>query len=139
MIRLGLNVSYLPAILSPISMYMWNKEAIWQETFKFKHKIWRKKPLFIFGGSWGPLRRTQVNENLRAVRPHDRADLCITREKITTSFSYMGHNIKKCIFGYSGGPEWPINNRTGPILLISYHLTYINLHIKYGSNLIMIV
>ena len=41
-----------------------------------------------------------------------------------------------CIFGYSGGgggPGWPINNRTGPILLPSYPLTYINLHIKYGS------
>ena len=25
---------------------------------------------FIFGGSWGPLCRTHVNENFRAVRPH---------------------------------------------------------------------
>ena len=41
-----------------------------------------------------------------------------------------------CIFGYSGGPGWPINNRTWPILLPSYPLTYINLHIKYGSNTI---
>ena len=29
-----------------------------------------------------------------------------------------------CIFGYSGDPGWPINNRTGPILLPSYHSTY---------------
>ena len=43
-----------------------------------------------------------------------------------------------CIFGYSGGPGWPINNRIGPILLPSYPLTYINLHIKYGSNPIRI-
>ena len=51
----------------------------------------------------------------------------------------MSHNIQKCaIFGYSGGPGWPINNRTGPILLPSYPLTYINLHIKYGSNPIRI-
>ena len=35
-----------------------------------------------------------------------------------------------CIFGYSGGPGWPINNRTGPILLPRHPLTYINLHIK---------
>ena len=35
-----------------------------------------------------------------------------------------------CIFGYSGGPGWPINNRIGPILLSSYPLTYINLHIN---------
>ena len=34
------------------------------------------------------------------------------------------------ILGYSGGPGWPINNQTGPILLPSYPLTYINLHIK---------
>ena len=39
-----------------------------------------------------------------------------------------------CIFGYSGGSGWPINNRTGPILLPSYPLTYINVHIKYESN-----
>ena len=35
-----------------------------------------------------------------------------------------------CIFGYSGGPGWPINNWTGSILLPSYPLTYINLHIN---------
>ena len=60
------------------------------------------------GGSWGPLCRTQVNENFRAVRPHHRADICITRGKITASFSYMGHNIQKCAFwairGALGGP-----------------------------------
>ena len=31
-----------------------------------------------------------------------------------------------------------INNQTGPILLSSYPLTYINLHIKYGINPIRI-
>ena len=42
-----------------------------------------KKILFFsyLGGPGGPLRRTQVNENFRAVRPHHRADICITREK----------------------------------------------------------
>ena len=54
---------------------------------------------------------------------------CITREqnlqqrkKITTSFSYMGHNIKQCAFLAirGGGAEWPINNQTGPFLLPSY-------------------
>ena len=49
-------------------------------------------------------------------------------------FIYGPLYTKMCIFGYSGGPGWPINNRTGPILLPSYPLTYINLHIKYGSN-----
>ena len=31
-------------------------------------------------------------------------------------------------------PGWPINNRTGPILLPSYPLTYINLQIWKQSN-----
>ena len=87
---------------------------------------------FIFGGA---LRRTQVNENFRAVRSHHRADICITREKNNRPFFIYGPlYTKMCIFGYSGGPGWPINNRTGPILLPSYPLAYINLHIKYGSN-----
>ena len=43
----------------------------------------------------------------------------------------MGHNIQKCAFLAIRGPlGWPINNRTRPILLPSYPLTYINLHIK---------
>ena len=45
-------------------------------------------------------------------------------------FIYGGKN---CIFGYSGGPGWYINNQTGPILLPSYPLTYIKLHIKYEA------
>ena len=57
------------------------------------------RPLVSYlGGPGGPLRRTQMNENFRAVRPHHRADMRTTRKKITTSFSYMGHNIKKCAF-----------------------------------------
>ena len=95
--------------------------------------------VFISGGSWGPLCRTQVNENFRAVRPQHRVDICITREKNNRQFFIYGPQYTKmCIFGYSGGPGWPINNRTGPIVLPSYPLTYINLHTKYGSNPIKI-
>ena len=103
---------------------------------KFKPKIWKKYTFFSYlGGPGGPLRQTQVNENFRAVRPHHRADICITREKNNREFFiYRPLYTKMCIFGYSGGPGWPINNQTGPILLPSYPLTYINLHIKYGSN-----
>ena len=91
-------------------------------------------------GGGGALRRTQVNENFRAVRPHNRADKFITREKIIPSFSYMGPNVNFFgLFGGGGGPGWPINIQTGPILLPSYPLTYINLHIKYGSNPIRIL
>ena len=102
--------------------------------------IYEKIYFFSYlGGPGGPLSclcRTQVNENFRAVRPHHRADICITREKNNCQFFIYGPQYTKmCIFGYSGGPGWPINNRTGPILL----LTYINLHIKYGSNQIRIL
>ena len=117
MIRLGLSCS--PAILSPISMYMSNKETI----------------RCFLGGPGGPLRQTQVNENFRAVRRHHRADICVTTDKNNCQFFIYGPQYTQmCIFGYSGGPGWPINNRTGPILLPSYPLTYVNLHIKYGSN-----
>ena len=78
---------------------------------------------FIFGGSWGgALRRTQVNENFRAVRPHNRADKFITREKNNHQFFIYGPQCEKIrILGYSG---WPINNPTGPILLPRHPLTY---------------
>ena len=91
---------------------------------------------FIFGGS---LRRTQVNENFRALRPHNRADKFITREQNNYQFFIYGPQCENMrILGYSGGPGWPINNPTGPILLPRHPLTYINLHKKYGSNPIRI-
>ena len=45
---------------------------------------------------------------------------------------------KNVHFWLFGGPWATTNNRIGPILLPSYPLTYINLHIKYGSNPIRI-
>ena len=55
--------------------------------------------------------------------------------EITTSSSNMGHNIQICAFlAIPWGPGCPINKRTGPILLPSYPLIYIIIHIKYGSN-----
>ena len=63
----------------------------------------------------------------------------ITREKNNCQFFIYGPQYTKmCIFGYSGGCGWPINNRTGPILPPRHPLTYINLHIKYGTNPIRI-
>ena len=134
MIRLSL--SCFPAILSPISMYMSNKEQS-DKNFLSLNPKYENKIYFLsyLGGHGGPLCRTQVNENFRAVRPHHRADICITRGKNNHEFFIYGPQYTKmCILGYLGGPEWPIDNRTGPILLPSYPLTYINLHIKYGSN-----
>ena len=63
------------------------------------------------GGPGGALRRTQVNENFRALRPHNRADKFITREKNNHQFFIYGPQCEKMrILGYSGGPGWPINN-----------------------------
>ena len=64
----------------------------------------------------------------RAVRPHHQ-------------FFIYGLNVIFFfyIFGYlGGGGGWHINNQTGPILVPSYPLTCINLHIKYGSKPIRI-
>ena len=40
------------------------------------------------------------------------------------------------ILGYLGGPEGVFNDQTKPILLSSYPLTHIYVHVKYGNNLI---
>ena len=57
------------------------------------------------GGPGGALRRTQVNENFRAVRPHYRADQFITREQNNNQFFIYGPQCAKVhIVGYSGGP-----------------------------------
>ena len=58
----------------------------------------------------------KVNKNFRAVRPHHRADKYIIRDKITTSLSYMGPNVKKFAF---------LAIQEG--LIPRYPLTYINL------------
>ena len=72
------------------------------------------------GGSWGTL--TSI---FRAVRPHHRADKCITRKKTRKKnrpfLSYMGPNVKKCAFWailfiwvhMGGGPEGPLRQTQG--------------------------
>ena len=64
---------------------------------QYDKKFLSLNPKYIWGGGpGGTLRRTQVNENFRAVRLHNSADKFITRKKIITSFSYMGPNVEKC-------------------------------------------
>ena len=69
---------------------------------------------FIFGGgggSWGALRRTQVNENFRALRPHYRADKFIKREKNNRQFFIYGPQCNFFshfgLFGGGGGLGGP--------------------------------
>ena len=79
MIRLG--ISCFPAISS--HPYLCTCQIRKQSDKKFlslNPKYEKIYFFFIFGGHGGPLCRTQVNENFRAVRPHHRADICITRE-----------------------------------------------------------
>ena len=45
-------------------------------------------------------------------------------------FIYEPKCKKKYILGYFGGPEGVFNDQTGPILLSSYPLTHIYVHIK---------
>ena len=73
------------------------------------------------------------------LNPHHNGDICTTRKM--TSSSYMGHDMKiNEHFWIFGGP-WQclredFNNEIGPISVHIYHLIYVNLHVKYGSNLI---
>ena len=102
MIRL--NLSCFPAILSPIYMYMLKIRKQSDKTFLSQNPKYEKNnTFFIFGGSWGALPRTQVNENFRAVRPHNRADKCITREKNNSQFFIYGPQCEKMHFGLFGG------------------------------------
>ena len=45
-------------------------------------------------------------------------------------FMYEPKCSKMYIFGYLGGPEGVFNDQTGPILLASYPLTHIHVHVK---------
>ena len=52
-----------------------------------------------------------MNENCRAVRPHNRADKFITRQKNNHQFFIYGPQCEKIrILGYSGGPGWREND-----------------------------
>ena len=79
-------------------------------------------------------------QSVSELRPHHNGDTCTTRKM--TSYSYMGHDVKKnnVQFWIFGG-LWQclgknFNNRIGPISVRIYHLIYVNLRVKYGSNLI---
>ena len=51
------------------------------------------------------------------------------------SISYMENNVWLFLWG-GGGGSGPLNNQTGPIVTSSCPLTHINLHGKYGRNVI---
>ena len=48
----------------------------------------------------------------------------------TVSHTWAKMLKKNYIFGYLGGPERVFNDQTGPILLSSYPLTQIYVHVK---------
>ena len=90
---------------------------------------------FFFRGPGGPYVKsrgiggTKMSENADFIT----VETYTQQEKtITTSFSYIGQHVNKIyIFGYlGGGPGGVFNYQTAPILLSSYHLTHIYVHVK---------
>ena len=70
------------------------------------------------GGPGGPLRQTQGYQIFRAVRPHHRADKCITRKKYNRHFFIYGPQCEEiCIFGHFihiwGGPGGALTSNPG--------------------------
>ena len=49
---------------------------------------------------------------------------------LKTIFSFMGQNVKQIFWGYFGGPEGVFNDQTKTILLSTYPLTHIYVHVK---------
>ena len=88
----------------------------------------------FFRGHVGPLHKIQGyqgHQNVSKCSPHHNGDICTRGNNLKTSFSYMSQNVKKIyILGYLGGPEGVFNDQTGPILLSSYPLTPIYVHVK---------
>ena len=70
---------------------------------------------------------------------------CVAVENIISPKTYVSREYNKFFIcgkhlwlfgGLGGGGGEGFNNQTGPILVHSYPLFYINLHVKYRSNMI---
>ena len=89
-----------------------------------------KKKSF-FRGHVGPLHKIQGyqgHQNVSKRRPHHSGDICTTRENnLKPVFHLWAKMLKKIYFG---GPEGVFNDQTRPILLSSYPLTHIYVHMK---------
>ena len=115
--RLGL--SWFTYTLHLLIIYMSNIEAIW----------------FFFGVMLGPYIKSR---GTRGTKMSANADLITVEtyvqqgETIWKPFFHLwAKMLKKCIFwGYFGGPEGVFNDQTKPILLSSYPLTHIYVHVK---------
>ena len=68
--------------------------------------------------------------------PHHTGDISTTKKTIDNKFFICGKHL--WLFGGlgGGGGGGGLNNQTGPILVHIYPLFYINLHVKYRSNII---
>ena len=90
----------------------------------------------------GPLHKIQGYQGYRNVckcRPHHSGDIMYNKGKqFENQFFIYWPKCKKMyiLLGYLGGPEGIFNDQTGPVLLSSYSLTDIYVHVKYRSNLI---
>ena len=126
MIRLAL--SCFPAILSPISMHMSNKEAIYLiRNFEVQTQNMKKYTFFSYLGGGGVLRALTSNPSERKFQgsktsPQSRH--MYNKGKNNYQFFIYGPQYKKIAFlAIRVGPGWPKNNRTGPILLPIYPIS----------------
>ena len=101
--------------------------------------------IHYFKNNWGHvgllhnIQGYQGHQNVSKCSPHHNEDICTIRgNNLKTSFSHMSQNVVFLdILGYLGSHEGVFNDRTGPILLSSYPLTHIYVHVKLGNNLIL--
>ena len=76
-------------------------------------------------------RGTEMSANAALITMETYACTTTRGNNLKPSFSYMSQNVIKIyILGYLWGPEGVFNDRTGPILLSSYPLTHIHVHVK---------
>ena len=106
-------------------------------TFWVKIKKYEKNKfnLIFFGVMLGPYIKSR---GTRGTKMSSNADLITVEtyvqqgETIWKPFFHLwAKMLKKCLFwGYFGGPEGVFNDQTKPILLSSYPVTHIYVHVK---------
>ena len=130
--------SWFTSILSFILIYMSNIEAIsWYDKNLLIFKIKKIKIyiyFFFFVVMFGPYiksrgtRGTEMSSNAALITMETYVQ---QGETIWKPVFHRSQNVKKMyILGYLGGPEGVFNYQTEPILLSSYPLTYIHVHVK---------
>ena len=145
----GFNTVTAPIVVHIYPLFnnncMSNIESNLIRTFWVKIENIIKYKFFVLFSGLGPYIKSMgtrstnmsVNSDLITVETYVGGAICTTRgNNLKTSFSYIGQNVQIFIFWAIFGALGVFNNQTRSILLISYPLTHIYVHVKYRSNLI---